>query len=134
MRLNRKVTSAREGVCREREERGAVEVDSHGQKHDEFCDEADEEEFERPKRPADDGSGEMLRFAADERLQVFAPDAEEDAELREARVHGGVEPKVVEVAAGAGVGEEAPLTERDRNVCDGDDGEEGHLKARLEES
>ncbi len=45
-----------------------------------------------------------------------------------------VVPDGVEVAGGVGVGEEGPLAQRDGDAGDGDDGEEGHLEAGLEEA
>ncbi len=64
----------------------------------------------------------------------LAPQAEHHAELCEARRQGGIAPAVVKAARGVGVGQEAALAQRYRDAGDGDDGEEGHLEAGLEES
>ncbi len=59
--------------------------------------------------------------------------AEHDAKLREVWRKSRVLPFVVEVARGVGVGKEAALAQRHGDACNGDDGEEGHLEAGLEE-
>ena len=53
-----------EHVGGQREDGGSVEVESHGENHDGFGDQADEDEFDGAEGEADEGCGETAGEAA----------------------------------------------------------------------
>ena len=96
-------------------------------------------EIEEQQAPANSAGERILRAtcaaraAADEWLQVLTEQAQRDSELGEARLECGVHADDVDEARGDKEGSAGALHDRNGDAGDGDDGEERHLEAGVEE-
>ncbi len=123
-----------EDVDRQSNGRDAVEVDGHRQRHEELDGKRSGDEFDDQEGDTD-GAGKNTECepGTDEPTHRGGEHADDDAKLSDARRERGVNGEQPEVAGGAEVGTEGSFGNGNCDARDGEDGEQRHLKAGVEE-